>query len=237
MFRLNDTICWQGRAGLIFDNNVDFRSIKIWLNITLYTPLQINIMWLNLVQYIQRCAFHISPSFGPNRPLCTTTGVHNSTELLTELNIRTKCFAHGYVHRVEWASDSDVAQLQVYNISHNFEQRKSIQRLQRYSFSPKGMPIGANGLMTLTLYNYRSRQFPRNSTITGKSSSIVLRPENPSSCFRDKVLEWINEWHCAITCEQHCTVIRIEKICSTVSEIKFFKNRQMTMVLHHYTSR
>ena len=131
---------------------------------------------------------------------------------------------------------TDVAQLQVYNISHNFERRKSIQRLQRYSFSPKGMPLGANGLMTLTLYNNRSRQFPRNSTTTGKSNSIVLRPENPSCCFRDKVLNWINEWHCAITCEQNFTVIRIEKICSTVSEIKFFKNRQMTMVLHHYKS-
>ena len=84
--------------------------------------------------------------------------------------------------------DHDVAQLQVQIIPQNFEWYKSIQRFQRYGFrkvwpkccliwqvfGPWASPYGANGQITMTVHNYRSRQVHK-----------TLNGVNPSSRFKD----------------------------------------------------
>ena len=88
----------------------------------------------------------------------------------------------------KWANNYDIAQLQVYTSPLNFKWGKSIQQFQRYtfrkvwtqfvanltSFGPWASPYGANGQMTMTVHNYRPRQFHRTSN-----------GENPSSSYRD----------------------------------------------------
>ena len=86
------------------------------------------------------------------------------------------------------SNDHDVAQLQVKTIPLNLKWYKSIQWFQRYGFrkvwpkccliwevfGPGASPHGANGQITRTLHNYRSRQV--HETLNGV---------NPSNNFRD----------------------------------------------------
>ena len=138
------------------------------------------------------------------------------------------------------SNDHDVTQLQVWTIPENFEWYRSIQGFQRYGFrkvwskccliwqvfGPWASPYGANGLITITVHNYRSRQV--HETLYGV---------NPSSGFRDMCSaksgpnlcesfwpmgkpiwgKWL--WRCTTTRQVNSIKLRMEKIHQAVTEI------------------
>ena len=143
------------------------------------------------------------------------------------------------------SNDHDVAQLQVKTIPWNSKWYKSIQWFQRYGFrkvwpkccliwqvfGPGASPYGANGQITMTLHNYRSRQV--HETLNGVNPSSSFRDmrsakSGPNLWQIDKFLAHgqahmgqmgIWPWQCTPTGLDNSTELRMEKIHQAVTEI------------------
>ena len=126
------------------------------------------------------------------------------------------------------SNDHDVAQLQVQTIPKNFVWYRSIQVFQRYGFrkvwpkccliwqvfGPWASPYGANGQITMTVHNYRSRQV--HETLNGVNPSSGLRDmrsakSGPNLC---QIWQGFGPW-----------------------ARPYGANGQMTMAVHYYRPR
>ena len=126
------------------------------------------------------------------------------------------------------SNDHDVAQLQVQTILQNFEWYRSIQGFQRYGlrkvwpkccliwqvFGPWASPYEANGQITMTVHNYRSRQV--HETLNGV---------NPFSGFRDMS-----------SAKSGPNLCQIWQVLGPWAS-PYGANGQMTMTVHNYRPR